>query len=65
MVGWLECVNIVWGWNGAIIFLFTKCWNVEISIWCNGGMVKFSNDESFLKDTFPSMAKWWNGDENQ
>ena len=58
MVGWLECVNMVSGWNGTF-FSFSKWWNGEIIIWCNGGTVKFSNDESILGTHF----HWWQNDE--
>ena len=73
MVGCLECVNIVLGWNGAMNFSFSKwCnrdliflqirWNDEIIILCNGDMVKSFNGESFSWGNIPSMMKWWKGE---
>ena len=63
MVGWLECVNMVWGWSGAMIFL---CFlNGEIVIWCNGDMVKLSNGELFFGGHViidGDMVKRWNGE---
>ena len=72
MVGWLECVNMVLGWNGAMfffqmvlwwIYIFHIWWNGEIIIWFNGDMVKFSNGESgFLGHISINgeMVKRWN-----
>ena len=54
-VRWLECVNMVSRWNGAMFFSFSKWWNGETSIWCNGDMVKLSNGESSFGETLPSM----------
>ena len=63
MVGWLECVNMVSRWNGAMTFLFYKWWNGETVKLFYSVMVIWWNcpTENMFWDTFPLMVKCWNG----
>ena len=72
MVGWLECGNMVSGWNVEMFFLFSKCYNGEsiffahLVKWWNNFIVYWWYCEivqwwyGFFGDTFPSMGKYWN-----
>ena len=75
MLGWLEYVNMVPRWNGAMIFvLFYEWWNIKMENqlfwekWWNNDMVKWSNVKSMFWGNISidgDMLKYWNGEENQ
>ena len=51
MVGWLECANMVSGWNGAMVFSFSK--------WGNGESIFFAHMVKWWNNY---MVKWWYGE---
>ena len=58
----LEICQYGFGVKWCNLFSFSNWWNGEISIWCNGDMMKFSNSELFFGNTLSSMVIRLNGE---
>ena len=65
MVGWFEYVNMIWRWNGAMIFVFfSKWWNGPMAninkLGTNGEMVKSWYGRMIWICQYYLVVKWCN-----